>query len=110
MAIQLLQMAAVQMDDAATFLAPQQETAPVRRVGTVLIKSALLRGDPVDAAGLLQLFQLTVNGGKAHGAASPAQLLRHLVGGEGFSRALFQTVENGLMLFCRIGHSAQLLI
>jgi hypothetical protein len=107
MAVQLLQVAAIQMDDAAAVLTPQQKAAAVRRVGTVLVKGPFLRGDPVNAARLLQLFQLAVNGGKAHRAARLAQFLRDLVGGEGLPRALFQTLKDCLTLFCRIRHVSQ---
>jgi hypothetical protein len=104
MAVQLLQVAAIQMDDAAAFLAPQQKAVVVRRVGAVLVKSALLRGDPVDMARLLQLFQLAVNGGKPHGAARLTQLLRDLAGGQRFAGTLFQAAEDRLVLFGGIRH------
>jgi hypothetical protein len=54
----------------------------------------------VDAARLLQLFQLAVNGGKAHGAIHPAQFFRDLVGGKGLTGALFQAGKDRLTLFC----------
>jgi hypothetical protein len=95
-------MSAIQVDDAAAVLAPQQETAVDRRVGTILVKGPFLRRDPVNASRLLQLFQLAVNGGKAHGTARPAQFFRDLIGSEGLSGPLFQAAKDRLVLFGRI--------
>ena len=104
--IQPLQMVAVQMLDVAAALAAQQETAGMLLVlmGAVLVHRAVRGSHLVDAARLFQLFQLAVDGGKAHGIAAAAQLLRQVVGGEGLCGALLQAVQHRLLLFGTICH------
>ena len=73
------------------------------RVGAVLVQRALPGLDAVEEPGGLQLLQLAVDGGKAHRTARPAQLLRHLTGGQGVAGPVLQTLEDGPALFRGIG-------
>ena len=105
MVAQGLQVAAVQVAHPAAALAPQQKTAVGRRrVGAVLVQRALPGLDAVEEPGGLQLFQLAVDGGKAHRTARPAQFLRHFAGGQGVAGPVLQALENGPALFGGIGH------
>jgi hypothetical protein len=102
---QFFQMSAVQMDDAPAGFAPEQETGvPALRMGTILEQGALLGADPMDPACGLQLFQLTVDGGKTYRMAGLPQVGGQIRGGQSLFRPLLQTVENGLLLFGGIYH------
>ena len=101
-----LELGAVHMADAAAPLALEQKAVPVAvaLVAAVLVQGALLRVDLVDGPGGLQLLQLAVDGGKAHRAARPAQVLRQLRGGAGVLAPGLQAAEHCLVLFCTVGH------
>jgi hypothetical protein len=102
---QFFHVSAVQMDDSAAGLAPEQEAGmPALRMGTILEQGALLGADPMDPAGGLQLFQLTVDGGKTYRMAGLPQVGGQIRGGQGLFGPLLQTVENGLLLFGGIYH------
>ena len=58
----------------------------------------------------MPVFQLAVNGGKAHRAALPPQFLRQLRRAQGLLAACFQTAEHRLLLLGAVWHGAPLLL
>ena len=102
---QLFQMSAVQMDDATAGFAPEQETGmSAFGMGTILKEGAFFRVYPVDPAGGLQLFQLTIDGGQPHRVTGLAQIGGQIRGGKRLLGALFQAVQHSLLLFGGIYH------
>ena len=94
------------MLDLPTALAAQQEAVLViPAVGAELIAGTLSCADFVDTAGLLQLFQLSVNRGKPHRFPGLVQIFCQLGGGQGLIGPLFQAVKHGLLLFGNIRHA-----
>ena len=87
MTADVLQVPAVQMDHAATALAPQQKAVVgMSGLGTVLVERPLLRGDLMDQPLLGQLVQLAVNGCQPYGETTVSQFLGKISGGETFLR------------------------
>ena len=99
--VKALEVGAVQVADAAAPAALEQKAVPVAAVivAAELVKGPLLGVDLVDPSCGLQLFQLAVNGGKAHRAALPPQVLRQVGGSQGLVPPGLQAAENGLLLF-----------
>ena len=76
MFIERVKMLAVQVDHMTAPLTAEQKALPALGgpMGTDLIKSAVLRTDLMNLAGLLQLFQLAVYRGQPHGISAQPQL------------------------------------
>lgn len=104
--VQVLQAGTVHMADAAAALTLQKKAIPVALglAAAVLVQGALLGVDLVDRPGGLQLFQLAVDGGQAHRAALPTQVLRQFGGGAGGLAPGLQAAEHRLVLFGAVWH------